>query len=66
MKLRDIVKPSLGLFANQRGGKVWRQYLSNPERLKNNDPQLILDAFLAVKKKSVLDESNNLCGNFAD
>lgn len=50
-KLRDIIKPSLGLFANQRGGKVWRQYLCDPERLKTNDPQLILDAFLAVKEK---------------
>jgi tRNA-dihydrouridine synthase A len=50
-----IARHMLGLFQGQVGGKIWRRYLSQNGTAKNNNPQLLLEAFeqvLAAQNKA--------------
>lgn len=42
--LRHIVRHYLGLYHGQAGAKTWRTFLSDPHRLAENRPELILNA----------------------
>lgn len=48
--LRHIVRHYLGLYHAQAGAKIWRTHLSNPQRLAENRPELILEAHQAAQK----------------
>ncbi|OUR82455.1 tRNA dihydrouridine(20/20a) synthase DusA [Cycloclasticus sp. 46_120_T64] len=49
VRLQNITRHILGLFAGQAGGKHWRRYLSDHARLKNAGPEVLLEAFDAMK-----------------
>ena len=49
VKLQNISRHILGLFAGQAGGKHWRRYLSDHARLKNAGPEVLLEAFGAMQ-----------------
>jgi tRNA-dihydrouridine synthase A len=42
--LRSIARHMLGLYHGQPGARLWRQTLSDAQRLSRNDPRLLLDA----------------------
>ncbi len=44
VRLRDITRHMLGLYAGQPGGKHWRRMLSDPQLLAANDPDLLFEA----------------------
>ena len=44
VRLRDVARHMLGLYAGLPGGKVWRRMLSDPRLLSANDPELLLRA----------------------
>lgn len=50
LKLRNIVRHYLGLFHGQPRAKIWRQMLSNSDLLSSNRPELILEAYEAIKQ----------------
>jgi tRNA-dihydrouridine synthase A len=47
--LKHIVRPMLGLYHGHPGARRWRQMLSDPRRLAQNDPGLLLEALDAVE-----------------
>jgi len=47
--LRNISRHMLGLYHGHRRARLWRRMLSDPERLSQNDPALLLDAMEAVE-----------------
>lgn len=47
--LRVIVKPLLGFTTGMPGARHWRQILSDPARLAQNDPAVIGEAWRAVR-----------------
>ncbi len=51
--LRVVVKPMLSFTHGMRGARRWRQILTDPTRLANNDPHLILEAWNAVEERRV-------------
>jgi tRNA-dihydrouridine synthase A len=47
--LRYVARHMLGLFHGHPRARLWRRMLSDPERLSQNDPRLLLDALDAVE-----------------
>lgn len=43
--LRFVYKPLLGLFNGKKGAKVWRRMLSDPQALKNNQCEILMQAY---------------------
>jgi len=58
VKLQNISRHILGLFAGQAGGKHWRRYLSDHARLKNAGPEVLLEAFDAMQPYKSAPNSN--------
>jgi tRNA-dihydrouridine synthase A len=48
--LRSIARHILGLYHGQPHARIWRRMLSDSERLKRNDPALLLEALEMVEK----------------
>jgi tRNA-dihydrouridine synthase A len=49
MPLRNIARHILGLYHGQPHARIWRRMLSDSERLKRNDPGLLLEALEIVE-----------------
>ncbi|MGD9952156.1 MAG: tRNA dihydrouridine(20/20a) synthase DusA [Burkholderiales bacterium] len=47
--LRLVARHLLGLYHGHPRARLWRRMLSDPERLSQNDPRLLLDALDAVE-----------------
>ena len=47
--LRGIARHMLGLYHGQPHARIWRRMLSDSERLKRNDPALLLEALEIVE-----------------
>ena len=47
--LRSVVRHMLGLYHGTRRAKLWRRMLSDPERLKHNRPELLVETLEAVE-----------------
>ena len=47
--LRSITRHILGLYHGQPHARIWRRMLSDSERLKRNDPRLVLEALEVVE-----------------
>jgi tRNA-dihydrouridine synthase A len=47
--LRSIARHILGLYHGQPHARIWRRMLSDSERLKRNDPRLLLEALEIVE-----------------
>jgi tRNA-dihydrouridine synthase A len=47
--LRHVARHMLGLYHGQPRARLWRRMLSDPARLSQNDPRLLLDALDAVE-----------------
>ena len=50
--LKAITRHILGLYHGQPGARQWRRMLSDPARLRSNNPRLILDASDAVELRT--------------
>jgi tRNA-dihydrouridine synthase A len=50
--LRHVARHMLGLYHGQPRARLWRRMLSDPARLSQNDPRLLLDALDAVESAS--------------
>ena len=50
--LNSISRHMLGLFHGHPRARLWRRMLSDPVRLSQNDPKLLLDALDAVESGS--------------
>jgi tRNA-dihydrouridine synthase A len=48
--LRSIVRHMLGLYHGQPRARLWRRLLSDAQLLKENNPQLLLEALAAAEK----------------
>lgn len=59
--LRLIVRPLLGLFHGQPGGRHWRRILSDAALLKNADFQLVEQALAAVHPHHAQEEDSLPC-----
>jgi tRNA-dihydrouridine synthase A len=49
LPLRQVARHILGLYHGQPHARVWRRMLSDSERLKRNDPELLLEALELVE-----------------
>jgi tRNA-dihydrouridine synthase A len=49
IKVRNISRHMLGLYHGHRRARLWRRMLSDPIRLSQNDPALLLEAMEAVE-----------------
>ena len=49
LPLRQVTRHILGLYHGQPHARVWRRMLSDSERLKRNDPALLLEALELVE-----------------
>ena len=47
--LRGVARHMLGLYHGHRRARLWRRMLSDPARLSQNDPALLLEAMEAVE-----------------
>jgi len=47
--LRSVARHMLGLYHGHRRARLWRRMLSDPARLSQNDPALLLEAVEAVE-----------------
>ena len=52
--LRHVTRHMLGLYHGLPRARLWRQMLSDSERLKANRPELLLEALEAVEEKSMI------------
>jgi tRNA-dihydrouridine synthase A len=50
LPLRQVARHILGLYHGQPHARVWRRMLSDSERLKRNDPALLLEALELVEQ----------------
>jgi tRNA-dihydrouridine synthase A len=50
--LRHVARHMLGLYHGHPRARLWRRMLSDPARLSQNDPKLLLDALDAVESAS--------------
>jgi tRNA-dihydrouridine synthase A len=48
--LRHVTRHMLGLYHGMPRARLWRQMLSDSERLKRNRPELLLEALEAVEE----------------
>ncbi len=48
--LRHVTRHMLGLYHGMPRARLWRQMLSDSERLKRNRPELLLEALDAVEE----------------
>ena len=48
IRLKSIARHLLGLFHGRKGARIWRRTLSNPDHLKDNDPDLIMRTYKEV------------------
>ncbi|HBZ18935.1 MAG TPA: tRNA dihydrouridine(20/20a) synthase DusA [Betaproteobacteria bacterium] len=46
--LKSVTRHLLGLFHGRKGARMWRRILSDPDHLKDNDPDLIMRAYQEV------------------
>jgi tRNA-dihydrouridine synthase A len=53
--LRNIARHILGLYHGQPHARIWRRMLSDSERLKRNDPALLLEALEVVEKSGYVE-----------
>ena len=51
--LRHVARHMLGLYHGHRRARLWRRMLSDPARLSQNDPALLLEAMEAVESGSL-------------
>ena len=49
IKVRSVARHMLGLYHGHRRARLWRRMLSDPARLAQNDPALLLEAMQAVE-----------------
>ena len=49
VKTRNVFRHMLGLYHGHRRARLWRRMLSDPARLSQNDPALLLEAMEAVE-----------------
>jgi tRNA-dihydrouridine synthase A len=49
VRVRNIARHMLGLYHGHRRARLWRRMLSDPARLSQNDPALLLEAMEAVE-----------------
>ena len=49
LPLRQVARHILGLYHGQPHARIWRRMLSDSERLKRNDPTLLLEALEVVE-----------------
>ena len=49
LPLRQVARHILGLYHGQPHARIWRRMLSDSERLKRNDPALLLEALDVVE-----------------
>jgi tRNA-dihydrouridine synthase A len=49
LPLRQVARHILGLYHGQPHARIWRRMLSDSERLKRNDPALLLEALEVVE-----------------
>ena len=47
--MRIMMRPLLGLVTGQSGARRWRQILSDPQRLAPNDPNVLYEAWRALR-----------------
>jgi tRNA-dihydrouridine synthase A len=50
LPLRQVARHILGLYHGQPHARIWRRMLSDSERLKRNDPGLLLEALELVEQ----------------
>ena len=50
LPLRQVVRHMLGLYHGMPHARIWRRMLSDSERLKRNDPGLLLEALELVER----------------
>jgi tRNA-dihydrouridine synthase A len=60
--LRSITRHILGLYHGQPHARVWRRMLSDSERLKRNDPNLLLEALKIVETPGYVEFTPALSG----
>jgi tRNA-dihydrouridine synthase A len=60
--LRSIARHILGLFHGQPHARVWRRMLSDSQRLKRNDPQLIVEALHVAETPGYVEFTPALSG----
>jgi tRNA-dihydrouridine synthase A len=53
--LRSITRHILGLYHGQPHARIWRRMLSDSERLKRNDPALLLEAMDLVEQSGYVE-----------
>ncbi|TMG72578.1 MAG: hypothetical protein E6H77_14775 [Betaproteobacteria bacterium] len=53
--LRGIARHMLGLYHGLPRARLWRRLLSDPERLRHNRPELLLDALDAMEMREEID-----------
>ena len=53
--LRSIARHILGLYHGQPHARIWRRMLSDSERLKRNDPALLLEALEVVETRGYVE-----------
>ena len=51
VRLGDMTRHALGLFAGVPGARRYRQLLSDARRLKANDPTLVHEALAALRPR---------------
>jgi tRNA-dihydrouridine synthase A len=49
VRIRNVARHILGLYHGHRRARLWRRMLSDPARLSQNDPALLLEALDAVE-----------------
>ncbi|MSQ64145.1 MAG: tRNA dihydrouridine(20/20a) synthase DusA [Betaproteobacteria bacterium] len=52
VKVRNVARHMLGLYHGHRRARLWRRMLSDPARLSQNEPALLLEAMEAVESTS--------------
>ncbi len=55
--LRHITRHMLGLYHGEPRARLWRRMLSDPARLAQNDPALLLEALAAVDTASTVESA---------
>jgi tRNA-dihydrouridine synthase A len=53
--LRAIARHLLGLYHGQPHARLWRRLLSDAERLKQNRPELLLEALALAETRGYVD-----------
>jgi tRNA-dihydrouridine synthase A len=55
LPLRQVARHMLGLYHGMPHARIWRRMLSDSERLKRNDPRLLLDALAIAETRGYVE-----------